>query len=117
MAYARNVMNQWVINMAVQQGIYCAPDSVVPNRDRADVGCAPNGVMKLWVVEFNLYGMLDKGCAVIKAANPKAAIDILKSSGMYNGSPEKYLVTRVEEIIVPPCSGLMAEQIVSFDEK
>ena len=43
--------------MARQQGIYCAPDNIVPNRDRVDMECAPDGAMQLWVIEYEVTGI------------------------------------------------------------
>ena len=80
------------------------------------VGCAPKGAMQLWVMEYEVNGV-GKGCAMAKAINAKEAVNILKSSGLYNGTPRLYNVTRVEQIIVPPCNGLMAEQVVTFNQQ
>lgn len=80
------------------------------------VGCAPKGAMQLWVMEYEVNGV-GKGCAMAKAINAKEAVNILKSSGLYNGAPSLYNVTRVEQIIVPPCNGLMAEQVVAFNQQ
>lgn len=70
---------------------------------------------KLWVIEFNVRS-IGKGCAIVKAHNPEDAIQILKTNGMYNGSQEDYLITKVEEVVVPPCCGLMAEEIITYAE-
>jgi hypothetical protein len=70
---------------------------------------------KIWVITFSIRGKDAKGCAVVKAPNSNEAIKILTSSGMYNGFPKDYLVSLVEEVVVPPCCGLMAEQIVYRD--
>ena len=51
---------------------------------------------------------------MVKAPNAEEANQILMANGMYNGSPQDYLITKTEEIIVPPCCGLMAEQTVEF---
>ena len=80
------------------------------------VGCAPKGAMQLWVMEYEVNGV-GKGCAMAKAINAKEAVNILKSSGLYNGAPSLYNVTRVEQIIVSPCNGLMAEQVVAFNQQ
>lgn len=101
--------------MAGQQGIYCAPDNIIPNRDRVDVGCAPDGAMQLWVMEYKVTG-IGKGCAMCKAINPQQAEMLLKSNGIYNGSSYLYKVTRIEQVIVPPCNGLMAEQVVTYKD-
>lgn len=101
--------------MARQQGIYCAPNNVLPNRDRVDMECAPDGAMQLWVIEYEVTG-IGKGCAVCKATNPKQAEMLLKSNGIYNGSSHLYKVTRIEQVIVPPCNALIAEQVVTYEE-
>lgn len=101
--------------MAGQQGIYCAPDTTIPNRDRVDAGCAPDGAMQLWVMEYEVTGV-GKGCAMCKATNPQEAEMLLKSNGIYNGSSYLYKVTRIEQVIVPPCNGLMAEQVVTYKD-
>ena len=64
---------------------------------------------RLWNINYNLRGK-DKGVAVVKANNAAQAEQILKAEGMYNGSPTDYLVTKIEEIIAPPCCGLVSEQ-------
>lgn len=101
--------------MAGQQGIYCAPDITIPNRDRVGVGCAPDGTMQLWVMEYEVTG-IGKGCAMCKAINPQQAEMLLKSNGIYNGRPHLYKVTRIEQVIVPPCNALIAEQVVTYGE-
>lgn len=65
--------------------------------------------MRLWVLEFTVNG--SKGCSIIKAHDANRAIRELKSSGMYNGTPDVYQVTRVEEIIESPDMMLICEQI------
>jgi hypothetical protein len=93
-----------------QSGIYCGPIDTSPNRDRetCPISDAP---MRLWVLEFNVIGV-GKGCAVVKAGNPKQADGLLKAQGAFNGIQHLYEVTRIEEIIEPPCAGLLAEQVV-----
>ena len=51
---------------------------------------------------------------MVKASNANDAEQILKTNGMYNGTQLEYLVTKTEEIVIPPCCGLMAEQNVEF---
>ena len=46
---------------------------------------------RLWVITYDLRGV-----------------------GIYNGTQSEYLVTKTEEIVIPPCCGLMAEQNVEF---
>jgi len=50
---------------------------------------------------------------MVKASNANDAEQILKTN-MYNGTQSEYLVTKTEEIVIPPCCGLMAEQNVEF---
>lgn len=96
-----------------QSGIYCGPIDTSPNRDRE--ACPISNVsMRLWVLEFIVHGV-GKGCAVVKAGNPKQAEGILKAQGVFNGMQHLYKVTRIEEIIEPPCAGLLAEQVVEID--
>ena len=71
--------------------------------------------LRLWVIEYNLKD-IGKGCAVVKAANAKRAEETLKASGTYNGTPHKYDIIRIEEIICPPAEDLIAEQYVSYFE-
>lgn len=98
-----------------QRGIYAAPCDIVPNRDRVDnTDCAVKE-QKLWIIEFEVK-TLGKGCAVVKASNPKEAETLLKSEGVYNGMPYLYDIIRVEEIVPSPDSMLIAEQIVTFNE-
>lgn len=96
-----------------QTGIYCGPIDTLPNRDR-EVCPVSNVPMRLWVLEFIVHGV-GKGCAVVKAGNPKQAEGILKAQGVFNGMQHLYKVTRIEEIIEPPCAGLLAEQVVEID--
>ena len=98
-----------------QKGIYVAPCDIVPNRDRVDnTDCAVKE-QKLWIIEFEVK-TLGKGCAVVKAFNPKEAETLLKSGGAFNGMSYLYDIIRVEEIVPSPDSMLIAEQIVMFDE-
>ena len=96
-----------------QTGIYCGPIDTSPNRDR-EVCPVSNVPMRLWVLEFIVHGV-GKGCAVVKAGNPKQAEGILKAQGVFNGMQHLYKVTRIEEIIEPPCAGLLAEQVVEIN--
>lgn len=98
-----------------QKGIYAAPCDIVPNRDRVDnTDCAVKE-QKLWIIEFEVK-TLGKGCAVVKAFNPKEAETLLKSEGVYNGMSYLYDIIRVEEIVPSPDSMLIAEQIATFKE-
>lgn len=95
-----------------QSGIYCGPVETPPNRDR-EVCPVEKMPMRLWVVEFTVIEV-GKGCAVVKAGNAKQAEGILKAQGVFNGMQHLYEVTRIEEIIEPPCAGLLAEQVVEI---
>ena len=64
---------------------------------------------KLWIVEFTVNKK--NGCAIVKAPNPKVVETILRTNGIYNGTPHLYKITRIEEIIKSPESMLIAEQI------
>lgn len=86
---------------------YVAPCEIKPNRDRV-------AKLRLWAVDFNILGE-SKGCAVIKAANAKNAIDILRAEGTYNGTPKVYNVIGVQEIDETPIEGLISEQILSYE--
>lgn len=102
-------------NDMTQRGIYAAPCDIVPNRDRVDnTDCAVKE-QKLWIIEFEVK-TLGKGCAVVKAFNPKEAETLLKSEGTFNGMGYLYSITRIEEIVPSPDSMLIAEQIVTFEE-
>lgn len=79
---------------------------------------------KQWVLEdpehrvrFNndddVRNMLGKYCGK-PATHEGLAPNAEEANGMYNGSPQDYLITKTEEIVVPPCCGLMAEQTVEF---
>lgn len=98
----------------MNKGIYAGPDLSCPNRDRKDEGCAPRGELQLWVLEYNVNG-IGKGCAMCKASSSEEASMLLKTNGLYNGTPYLYEITRIEQVIVPPCDGLMAEQVVTFN--
>ena len=69
---------------------------------------------RLWIVEFNIKNT-GKGCAVVKAGNPKEVETLLKSEGILNGTPSLYEIIRIEEIISSPDSMLIAEQIATID--
>lgn len=70
---------------------------------------------RLWVVTYDLRD-IGKGVAMVKASNARDAEQILKTSGMYNGTQSTYLVTMIEEVVIPPCCGLMAEQNVELSK-
>lgn len=95
-----------------QKGIYTAPCTTQPNRDRVDVGELAVKEQKLWVIEFNIKNM-GNGCAVAKAYSPKEAERLLRSEGILNGTPSLYDITRIEEIVSSPDSMLIAEQIAT----
>lgn len=101
--------------MKEYRGICAAPCDIVPNRDRVDnTDCAVKE-QKLWIIEFKIKA-IGKGCAVVKASNPKEAETLLKSEGTFNGMGYLYSITRIEEIVPSPDSMLIAEQIVMLDK-
>lgn len=65
---------------------------------------------RLWVIEFEVRNV-GNGCAVVKALNPELSTKVLKSEGIYNGSPKDYIIKRIEEIIESPETMLLCEQI------
>lgn len=67
---------------------------------------------KLWIIEFEIRND-GRGCAVVKAGNPNEASMVLKSEGLYNGSPIDYRIYRIEEIVPSPETMLICEQIVN----
>ena len=67
---------------------------------------------KLWIIEFEIRND-GRGCAVVKAGNPSEASRVLKSEGLYNGSPIDYMIYRIEEIVLSPETMLICEQIVN----
>ena len=82
-----------------------------------EVSCTVNNdnelgknTQRLWVIEFNVFK--NKGCAVVKAENSKKAELLLKAEGNYNGQPNDYKITRIEEILSSPSDMLLAEQII-----
>ena len=97
------------------QGIYAGPIDTSPNRDRKDICNNNKEKSRLWILEFEIEGE-GKGCSVVKANNANNAIMSLKQSGIYNGTSYKYIVTRVEEVIIGPLNELIAEQIVTYKE-
>lgn len=82
------------------------------NKDKADIVELAAKEQKLWIAEFNIKN-IGKGCAVIKARNPKEAEALLKADGSFNGTPFMYDIIRIEEIVSSPDSMLIAEQIIS----
>ena len=71
--------------------------------------------MKLWIVEFSIKHK-GNGCAVIKAYNPKQAESLLRTQGIFNGSPHMYDIIRIEEVIPSPDCMLICEQLASTVE-
>ena len=98
-----------------QQGIYVAPCNNVSNRDRIDTRCIEANTQKLWIVEFEI-NKITKGCAVVKSPNAKGAEILLKTQGSFNGTPNMYKITRIEEIVMSPDSMLICEQIAVANE-
>lgn len=68
------------------------------------------GTQRLWIIQF--YVFKNKGCAIVKAENSRKAELILKAEGNYNGQPNEYKITRIEEILPSPSDMLLAEQII-----
>ena len=68
------------------------------------------GTQRLWIIQF--YVFKNKGCAVVKAENSKKAELLLKAEGSYNGQPNKYEITRIEEILPSPNNMVLVEQIL-----
>ena len=66
--------------------------------------------LKLWIIEFDIIGSNNKGCAVVKANNPHQAEILLRTEGISNGNPGKYCITRIAEIIPSPEAMLICEQ-------
>lgn len=66
--------------------------------------------LKLWIIEFDIIGSNNKGCAVVKASNPKQAEILLVTQGISNGNPKKYSITHIVEIIPSPEAMLICEQ-------
>lgn len=64
--------------------------------------------LRLWILEFLVKGV-GKGCAVVKAGNPREAEMLLKTDGNFNGAPYLYSITRIEEIPSSPDSMLLCE--------
>lgn len=99
----------------MNQGIYASPDCITPNRDRE-----PISDLKIWIIEFEVFivhNATRKGCAVIKAKDANSASQILLKDGSYNGTPNRYSITRIAEIVPSPDSMLLCEQInpVEYD--
>lgn len=67
---------------------------------------------RLWIIEYNISNV-GKGCAVVKANTAKSAGNILIHDGIYNGVPELYSITRIEEIIPSPEPMLLCEQLLT----
>lgn len=95
-------------------GIYVSPCVNRPNTERECVCEDAVKEDKLWIIEYEVRSKITKGCAVVKAPDPNTAQQILKSSGFFNGTPELYSINRIEEIIIPPLCGLVAEQFVTY---
>ena len=82
-----------------------------------EVSCTVNNdnelgksTQRLWIIEFNVFK--NKGCAVVKAENSRKAELLLKAEGNYNGQPNDYKITRIEEILPSPSSMILVEQII-----
>lgn len=98
-----------------QQGIYVAPCNTKPSRDKVDVSCMETVKQKLWIIEFDI-NRVGKGCSVVKASNAKDAETLLRTQGTFNGVPNVYKITRIEEISMSPDSMLICEQIAVAGE-
>ena len=70
---------------------------------------------RLWIIEFEVRHT-GRGCAVVKAGNPELASRVLKSEGIFNGSPKDYIIKRIEEIIESPETMLLCEQEVLYKD-
>ena len=68
------------------------------------------GTQRLWIIQF--YVFKNKGCAVVKAENSRKAELLLKAEGSYNGQPNNYEITRIEEILPSPSNMILVEQIL-----
>lgn len=101
--------------MKGHRGIYVAPCNIVPNRDRVDINCKETTVQRLWIVEFEI-NKFSKGCAVVKSPDIKGVESLLKTQGTFNGTPNVYKITRIEEIVMSPDSMLICEQIAVAGE-
>lgn len=88
---------------------------IIPPVQHTATDCGCSGTPKIWVLEYEVTGK-GKGCAVCQAANALQAEMLLKSRGLYNGTPGLYRIHNIEEAIVPPCPDLMAEQVVTYKE-
>lgn len=84
----------------------------ISNRDEVDIKASACKEMKLWIIEFSVKD-IGNGCAVVKAGNPKQVEVLLKTQGIFNGSPHLYSITRIEEIIPSPDSMLVCEQLAT----
>lgn len=81
------------------------------NEEMKDCHVSPMRNKKLWLIDFEIRKK-GKGCAVIQASNSNEAIQLLKSEGVFNGTPSDYLINRVEEIIPAINSVLLSEQVL-----
>ena len=82
-----------------------------------EVSCTVNNdnelgksTQRLWIIQF--YVFKNKGCAVVKAENSRKAELLLKAEGNYNGQPNDYKITRIEEILPSPSNMILVEQII-----
>ena len=91
----------------MSKGIYAGPCNNEPNRDRKDI-C--NKKLSLWIIEF-FIGNVYPGCAVVKASNAREAEMLVKTNGTFNGNPDMYKITRIEEIVESYEAMLLCEQI------
>ena len=93
----------------VQEAIATACDCQVCGKPRH------GGPLKVHIVEFDVQGV-GKGNAIVKAENPRAAENLLKYSGMFNGTPYLYKIKKIEELDILPCAGVLSENIVTVKE-
>lgn len=68
---------------------------------------------KLWIIEYTIRGTQTKGIAVVKSTGANKAIQVLKSSGAFNGTPQFYDIQRCEQIDESPEEMLICEQYIN----
>lgn len=69
----------------------------------------------LWLINFEVKGV-GTGTAIVKAKGPKTASMILKNNGSYNGTPGRYNIYQIEEIIQSPDEMLISEQVLTYND-
>ena len=77
----------------------------------------PEPFIKLWCLTYKVKEEFTyEGMAVVSAEDVRSAIEIFKKSSMHNGTPDKIVIGRIDQIPYPAVPKLVMENYVkTFD--